>query len=54
MQVAESIYVKYVREAGSETKILKEAGEHMPRIALYSRIHYKMLRVCLLKTHIEE
>ena len=54
MQVAESIYVKHVREARSETKILEEAGCHMPRIALYSRIHYRMLGVGLLKTHIEE
>ena len=34
VQVAESINIKNIREAGSQTKILEEAGEHMPGITL--------------------
>ena len=54
MQVAEGIDVEYICEAGSETKILEEAREHVPRIALCGRAHQKLLQVCLLNTHIKD
>jgi hypothetical protein len=34
MQVAESINIENICEAGSKAKILKEAGEHVPRVTL--------------------
>jgi hypothetical protein len=34
MQVAESINIENICEAESQTKILEEAGEHMPGITL--------------------
>ncbi len=34
MQVAECVNVENVDEAGSQTQVLEETGEHVPRITL--------------------
>jgi hypothetical protein len=34
VQVAESVNVENIREAGSKAKILEEAGEHVPGVTL--------------------
>lgn len=34
VQVAESVHIENISEAGREAKVLEEAGEHMPRVTL--------------------
>ena len=50
MQVAEGIDVEHICEAGCETKVLEEAREHVPRIALRGHTHQE-LASCLLVKH---